>query len=130
MINFGKKPVLTHLYTNGLSYLKKIHSNWKCYWNTGYHLEKLVLSEASIPIHTFLWFQSTLTDGFPRRKSLWSMTSSCMRDAEWIISLIIATCLWDGSSALYNISYILTRRTAKDQLNFGTKLILLSPVGI
>jgi hypothetical protein len=49
---------------------------------------------------TFLWFQSTLTEGFPRRKSLWSMTSSWISEAEWIISLIIATCRCVANSAL------------------------------
>jgi hypothetical protein len=55
--------------------------------------EAATRSSSNSTVPTFLWFHSTLTLGFPRRKSAWSTTSSCMRDAEWIISAIMATCL-------------------------------------
>lgn len=51
---------------------------------------------------TFLWFHNMLTLGFPLRQSAWSTTSSWMRDAEWIISEIMATCLCDANSPLYS----------------------------
>lgn len=71
-----------------------------------FRLSFLVLSRRSYTSYlhqttrTFLWFQRTLTEGLPRRKSDWSMTSSCISEAEWIISAIIATCRWAGSSPL------------------------------
>ena len=50
--------------------------------------------------HTFFWLQSALTEGFPRRKFDWSITSSWISDALWIISDIIATCRCDGRRPL------------------------------
>lgn len=78
---------------------------------------------------TFLWFQSTLTEGFPRRKSLWSMTSSWISDAEWIISLIMATCLCDGSSALRtkrtHITSLSSYRLIEPKNNYEGPYVLL-----
>lgn len=51
-------------------------------------------------IRTFLWLNKILTLGFPRRSSDWSMTSSCISDAECIISETIATCLCDSERPL------------------------------
>lgn len=42
---------------------------------------------------TFLWFHNILTLGLPLREYDWSITSSCTKLAEWIISAIMATCL-------------------------------------
>lgn len=47
---------------------------------------------------TFLWFQMTFTLGLPRRENDWSMTSSWIKLAEWIISAIMAIFLWAFTS--------------------------------
>lgn len=47
---------------------------------------------------TFLWFHMTFTLGLPRRENDWSMTSSWIKLAEWIISAIMAIFLWAFTS--------------------------------
>ena len=51
---------------------------------------------------TFFWLHSILTDGLPRLKSDWSITSSWMSDALWIISDTIATCRCESKRWLEN----------------------------
>lgn len=66
-----------------------------CTWNLypKFHRQRI-----SNDLLTFLWFQMTLTLGLPRRENDWSMTSSWIKLAEWIISAIMAIFLWAFTS--------------------------------
>lgn len=54
---------------------------------------------------TFFWLQTTLIEGLPRRKSGWSITSSWIKEALWIISEIIATCRCESKRPLKPIEH-------------------------